>query len=332
MAVPRRAATGQEAEGGFMLRALRTGLWVALFASGAALGDEMVASPAWGACPERAEGQRHPPPYLLGRYESGSAVLEVGGSGASRLARLWAHAAPGGTQIGWPGGRPGVRHLSDPKLFGEAAAAAQTGRVYLWTAANGWNGGDAETITSVELAKSLCDARDIVVYLVTKAPQGSGFALASPVPPPESADAPPADTPDTPRPVMDRIYGSVVGALEKGVRAQKLAPASLAVNLFPGRFTAGQGLQYAVSLRWGNAFDDRFSLLYLADKDGNLVRLVDQQEGGAGGTLIETSDVDGDGYLELFYQVTTLDGSAAALWSLKNGKIHAIVQTTPVGE
>ncbi|MHB8416643.1 MAG: FG-GAP repeat domain-containing protein [Myxococcales bacterium] len=311
---------------------LESWLLVAALASpGAiALSDEMTAPPAWGACPERAEGA-HTRPYLLGRYEHGVAVLEADVSGSARLAHLWAHAASGGTEIGWPGGRPGVRHLTDPKQFGEAAVAARAGRIYLWTSANGWNGGDAEAITSIELAKSLCDARDLVVYLVTKAPQGAGFVLGTPIPPPESADAPPADPPDTPRAVMNRIYSTAVAALEKGVRSQKLTPASLAVNVFPGHFDAAAP-QYAVSLRWGNAFDDRFSLLYLADKDGALTRLVDQQEGGAGGTLVEVADVNGDGYLELFYQVTTLDGSAAALWSLKNGKIHALVQTTPVGE
>jgi hypothetical protein len=314
-----------------MANVLRTCLLSAVLASVSSLADETTAPPAWGACPERPEGGRTPRPYLLGRYENGVAVFEAESSGSALLAHLWAHSEPGGSAISWPGGRPGVRHLTDPKQFGEAAVAAQAGRIYLWTSANGWNGGDSESVTSVELAKSLCDARDLVVYVVTKAPAGSGFALASLVPPPESSDVPPADTPDTARPVMSRIYTSVVNALEKGVRAQKLAPASLAVNVFPGKFSE-DALQYAVSLRWGNAFDDRFSLLYLADKDGNLVRLLDQQEGGAGGTLVEASDVDGDGYLELFYQVATLDGSAAALWSLKGGKIHAIVQTTPVGE
>jgi hypothetical protein len=85
-------------------------------------------------------------------------------------------------------------------------------------------------------------------------------------------------------------------------------------------------------VRWGNAFDDRFSLLFLADKEGVLSRLIDRQEGGAGGTLVDAADLDGDGYLELFYQVATLDGSSAALWSFKGGKLRTLVQTTPVGE
>jgi hypothetical protein len=115
------------------------------------------------------------------------------------------------------------------------------------------------------------------------------------------------------------------------LRAQKLTPASLAINIYPGHFSQDT-MQYAVSVRWGNAFDDRFSVLFLADANGNLSRTVDRQEGGAGGTLVEAADLDGDGYLELFYQVTTLDGSSAALWSLHGGKLRTLVQTTPVGE
>lgn len=288
---------------------------------------DAAAPPAWGACPDR-RAESHGK-LLLGRFADGVAVFEAEVSSSPKVARLWAHAVPGGTALEWPGGRPGVRHLGDKRLFGEAGPAAQAGKLFLWTQGNGWNGGDVVEVSGVELAKSLCDARDLVVYVVAKISQpGSGFAVASLVPP---NDVPPADPVDTPRPVMNALWGEVFKRLQSGVRAQKLAPASLAVNVFPGKFE-GSGLQYAVSVRWGNAFDDRFSVLWLADDKGNFARLLDQQEGGAGGTLIEVGDLDGDGQDELFYQVTTLDGSAAAVWSLKGGQLHALVQTTPVGE
>ena len=148
---------------------------------------------------------------------------------------------------------------------------------------------------------------------------------------PAAADGPPIEPPDAPKAVIDRIYTSVTAALEAGVRAQKLAPASLSVNLFSGHFSEAVP-QYAVSLRWGNAFDDRFSLLYLTDAQGKRTLLVDRQDGGAGGTLVECADLDGDGLDELFYEVTTLDGSSAALWSLRGGTPRALMQTTPVGE
>lgn len=290
-----------------------------------------TAPTAWGACPERSEANHKPERYLLGRYANGVAVLEVESSGRPQLARLWSHAVPGGTAIDWPGGRPGVRHLANPKLMAEATSAAQAGRVFLWTSANGWNGGETAAVTGVELAKSLCDAQDLVVYVVVKLDQtGSGSAVGSLVAPPTGADAPPTVPADTPRIVLDRLYASALGQLQ-GLRAQKLTPASLAVNLFPGHFSEDT-MQYAVSVRWGNGFDDRFSVLFLADANGNLSRVVDRQEGGAGGTLVEAADLDGDGYLELFYQVTTLDGSSAALWSLRGGKLRSLVQTTPVGQ
>jgi hypothetical protein len=304
---------------------------LAALASSVALAEENPASPtAWGACPERQTG-RKTGQYLLGRYANGVAVLEVESSGRAALAKLWAHATPGGTAIDWPGGRPGVRHLTDPKLIAEATPAGQAGRVYLWTSNNGWNGGEVANVTGVELAKSLCDAQDLVVYVVVKVDQaGSGSAVGSLLPPPAAADSPPTVPADTPRAVMDRLYSTALGQLQS-LRAQKLTPASLAINLFPGHFSQDT-MQYAVSVRWGNAFDDRFSVLFLADANGNLSRTVDRQEGGAGGTLVEAADLDGDGYLELFYQVTTLDGSSAALWSLHGGKLRTLVQTTPVGE
>jgi hypothetical protein len=312
-------------------------LTIGVFASSSARADDSVpvAPTAWGACPERSEGPRKAGQYLLGRYSHGVAVLEAESSGREQLARLWSHAVPGGTDIDWPGGRPGVRHLTDPKLIAVATPASQAGRVYIWTSANGWNG-DVANVTGVELAKSLCDARDLVVYVVVKLDQtgsnaGSGTAVGSLLAPAAGSDAPPAMPADTPRRVMDRLYTTALGQLESGLQAQKLAPASLAVNIYPGHFSE-DALQYAVSLRWGNAFDDRFSVLFLADKDGNLSRMVDRQEGGAGGTLVEAADLDGDGYLEMFYQVTTLDGSSAALWSLRGGKQRTLVQTTPVGE
>ncbi len=302
-----------------------------LAAAAAEPAGELSAEPtAWAACaPAGAERS----PFLLGRYGAGAGVLEIGASRSAQIARLWAKAAPGGREVGWPGGRPGVRHLVDPKLWPKAAPGAAAGRLYLWTSSQGWNGGEVVPIEGVELAKSLCDAREIVVYLDVKVgEEGSGFAVGSLLPPPAGADTPPAVPEDAPRAAIDRLYGSVTTALEKGLAAQRLAPASVAINLFPGHFSAKGERQYAVSLRWGNAFDDRFSLLYLADAAGKLTKLVDRQEGGAGGELVQVADLDGDGLDELFYEVTTLDGSSAALWSLSGGAPKALVQTTPVGE
>ncbi|MHB1846775.1 MAG: hypothetical protein ACYCWW_18290 [Deltaproteobacteria bacterium] len=296
--------------------------------------DRSETPTAWAACPEA--GVAHSP-LFLGRFGHGRAILEVGPSNGAAIARLWAKASPGGPDLDWPGGRPGYRQLVDPKLWQKAAPGAQGGRVYLWTSSQGWNGGEVVPILGVELAKSLCDPRAIVAYLVLKVTdEGAGYAVGSFLPPPPGADAPPAVPEDSPRAVVNQIYQSITARLEQGLLAQRLLPSSVAINVYPGHFT-GKGAspadrQYAVSLRWGNAFDDRFSLLYLADAQGKLTSLVDRQEGGSGGAMVQAADLDGDGTDEIFYEVNTLDGSSAAVWSLKGGAPHAVVQTTPVGE
>jgi hypothetical protein len=307
---------------------------VVVFASAPAFAEpsEPAAPTAWGACPDRVEGGHEAGSYLLGRYSDGIAVLEVESSGRAALAKLWSHALPGGNDIVWPGGRPGLRHLADPALIAQATPVARAGRIYLWTSANGWNG-DVSRVVGVELAKSLCDAHDLVVYAVVKAggASGSGVAVGRLVAPTAGADTPPSVPADTPRRVLDRLYATALGELQDGLRSQKITPASLSVNIYPGHFSVKEP-QYAVSLRWSNAYDDRFSVLFLADKEGKLSRIIDRQEGGVGGTLVEAADIDGDGFNELFYQVTTLDGSSEALWSLRGGDFKSLVQTTPVGE
>jgi hypothetical protein len=218
----------------------------------------------------------------------------------------------------------------DQRLMAEATPLVRTGRLYLWDTANGWTGTLAQ-ITGVELAKSLCDADALVVYLTLKFDDpGEGFVVASTVAPPQEA-APPDLSPDPPMEVLNRIYAGLLAQLRAGLRSPKLAPASLHMNVFPGHFT-GAELEYAVSLRWANLSDDRFSVVYLADAHGELTQLVDRQEGGAGGSIVDVANLDGSGIASLLYQVTTLDGSAAALWSLRDGKLNCLVQTTPVGE
>jgi hypothetical protein len=284
-------------------------------------------APTWDACAEGTHQDR----YLLGRHAKGTAVVEVGSGRNARLAHLWARAAKGGTAIDWPGGRLGLRHLTDPHLMADATPLVKTGRLYLWDTANGWTGALAQ-ITGVELAKSLCDADALVVYLTLKFDDpGEGFVVASAVAPPRDAIAPPDLLPDPPMAVLDRIYDGLLFQLRVGLHSAKLVPASLQLNVFPGHFT-GTELEYAVSLRWANSSDDRFSLVYLADAHGELTHLIDRQEGGAGGSIVDIASLDGSGIASLLYQVTTLDGSAAALWSLRDGKLNCLVQTTPVGE
>jgi hypothetical protein len=213
----------------------------------------------------------------------------------------------------------------------DASPLVKTGRLYLWDTANGWTGALAP-ITGVELAKSLCEADALVVYLTLKFDDpGEGFVVASPAPPPREGTSSLDAAPDPPMDVLGRIYDGLLAQMRVGLHSSKLVPASLQMNVFPGHFT-GAELEYAVSLRWANLSDDRFSLVYLTDAHGELTHLIDRQEGGAGGSIIDVASLDGSGTSSLLYQVTTLDGSAAALWSLRNGKLNCLVQTTPVGE
>jgi len=284
-------------------------------------------APTWDACAEGA----HPDRYLLGRHARGTAVVEVGAARSAKLAHLWARAAKGGTAIDWPGGRTGLRHLTDTRLMADATQLVKAGRLYIWDTANGWTGALA-SVTGVELAKSLCDADALVVYLTLKFDDpGEGFVVASPNAPPSGAATPSDALPDPPMEVLSRIYDGLLAQLVTGLHSPKLVPASLQMNVFAGHFT-GADLEYAVSLRWANLNDDRFSLVYLADAHGQLTHLIDRQEGGAGGSIVDVASLDGSGIASVLYQVTTLDGSAAALWSLRDGKLNCLVQTTPVGE
>lgn len=300
-----------------------------LAARGGLEGELSVAAPSWDAC-EGAHGRGK---YLLGRYEKNLAVVEVGASSAPELAKLWAHARPGGTPVAWPGGRIGVRHLDNPHSFAAATPLASAGRLYVWENQNGW-GNTLAQITGVELAKSLCNAGNLVVYLVLRFEQpGEGYLIAS-VTPPQSSDAIPVLA-DPPKEVMNKLYASILERLRLGLKAQKLAPSQVTLSVLPGHFTGAEALEYTVSLRWANTFDDRFSLVCLADQTGTITRVVDRQEGGAGGLAVEVADVDGTGGVgaqDLIYELTTLDGSSAALWSLKGGKVSPLVQTTPVGD
>jgi len=301
------------------------GLTMAPLAARAA--DRPKNLPTWDACAEEA----HQGQYLLGRHARGVAVVEVAAGRSAKLAHLWARAAKGGILIDWPGGRPGVRHLPDLRLMAEASPLVKAGRLFVWDTANGWTGTLAP-ITGVELAKSLCDADAIVVYLTLKFDEpGEGYVVASAAAPPRELTGPPDVFPDPPREVLDRIYEGLFSQLRAALRNQRLVPASLQINVFPGHFT-GAALEYAVSLRWSNLNDDRFSLVYLADAHGELAQLIDRQEGGAGGSVVDVANLDGSGIASLLYQVTTIEGSAAALWSLRDGKLNSLVQTTPVGE
>jgi hypothetical protein len=287
--------------------------------------DEALAPPSWDAC----GGGARQGPYFLGRYAHNVAVVEVGSSHSAALARLWSHAKPGGSAVTWPGGRLGVRHLQDPRTFAQASPLAEAGRLYLWEELNKW-GDTLAPITGVELAKSLCEANSLVVYLVLKFDQpGEGYVVAA-VNPPETGE-PGQSLVDPPKDVMNRLYAGLLGRLRSGLHAQKLVPSQTSMSILPGHFT-GSELEYVVSLKWTNGFDDRFSLVCLADQEGNLRRVVDKQEGGAGGVAVEVADLAGGKPEELIYELTTLDGSLAALWSLKDGKLTPLVQTTPVGE
>jgi hypothetical protein len=300
---------------------------LAVGSSPARAGETPKNAPTWDACAEGA----HPERYLLGRHARGIAVVEVGTGRNARLAHLWARAVKGGTAMDWPGGRPGLRHLTDQRLMAEATPLVKTGRLYVWDTNSGWTG-DLAQITGVELAKSLCEADALVVYLILKFEEpGEGYVVASTVAPPQDATSAAEFLPDPPIEVVSRIYNGLLGQLRDGLHSSKLVPASLQMNVYPGHFT-GSELEYAVSLRWANRNDDRFSVVYLADSHGDLVHLIDRQEGGAGGSVVDVANLDGSGTASLLYQVTTLDGSAAALWSLRDGKLNCLVQTTPVGE
>jgi hypothetical protein len=316
-------------------------LLVAAF-SASGTGDELGApvdrpipssTPTWDACADRpapkAEDLHR---YFLGRYGHGRAVIEVGSSSHARLARLWSLATPGGTDLSWPGGRPGVRHLSDPRRFAEATPVAQANRLYLWSAGNGWAGGVAATVNGVELAKSLCDANRLVVYVTLKFDQpGEGFLVGSMGAPAPDADSSAGLPEDAPQRVVAQIYREATSQLIGGLRAGRLAPATLSIRLFPGHFT-GTAPQYAVSITWANTYDDRFSLVYLANQAGELELLLDRQEGGAGGGVLQTGQLGGNGTEALFFQLTTLDGTSAALWAVRDGRAVTLVQTTPVGD
>jgi len=287
--------------------------------------EQALAPPSWDAC----GGGPRQGPYFLGRYGHNLAVVEVGSGRSAALARLWAHAKPGGSPVSWPGGRLGVRHLQDLKTFAQASPLVSTGRMYLWEELNKW-GDTLAPIIGVELAKSLCEANTLVVYLVLKFDQpGEGYAVAS-VNPPEGGD-PGQSLVDPPKEVMNRLYAGMLGKLRSGLRAQKLVPSQTTMSILPGHFT-GTELEYVVSLKWTNGFDDRFSMVCLADQEGNLRRVIDKQEGGAGGVAVVVADLAGGKPEELIYELTTMDGSLVALWSLKNGKLVPLVQTTPVGE
>ena len=287
--------------------------------------EQSLAPPSWDAC----GGGPRQGPYYLGRYAHNTAVVEVGSSRSAALARLWAHAKPGGANVSWPGGRLGVRHLTDRRAFTEASSLASAGRLYVWEELNNW-GDTLAAITGVELAKSLCQANTLVVYLVLKFDQpGEGYAIASAAPP--EAKDPGGAMADPPKEVMSRLYSGLLDRLRSGLHAQKLAPSQTSLAILPGHFT-GTGLEYVASLKWSNGFDDRFSLVCLADESGNIRRVIDKQEGGAGGVAVEVADLSAGQPEDLIYELTTMDGSLAALWSLQNGKLTPLVQTTPVGE
>ncbi len=258
-------------------------------------------------------------------------MVEVAAERSPKLAHLWAKAAKGGASVDWPGGRAGLRHLADARLMAEATPLVKAGRLYLWDNSNGWTGTLAP-IVGVELAKSLCDADALVVYLTLRFDDpGEGFVVASTTQPPQEATGAPDPPPEPSKEVLDRIYQGLLSELRSALRIQKLAPASLQINVFPGHFNGAEP-EYAASLRWSNLNDDRFSVVYLANARGDLTQLIDRQEGGAGGSIVEVANLDGSGISALLYQITTLDGSAAALWSLRAGKLTCLVQTTPVGE
>lgn len=286
-------------------------------------GEISLATASWDAC-DGAKPHGH---YFLGRFSHNLAVVEVSSGNSPTLAKLWARAKPGGTSVSWPGGRVGVRHL-DAKNFAQATPLAGAGRLFVWEAQNGW--GTLAPIVGVELAKSLCDANALVVYVVLKFDQpGEGFTVASLTPPAAGDPAPVSAEPS--KPVMGKLYEEILARLQAGLRAQKLAPAQIAISILPGHFS-GDALEYAVSLKWQNGFDDRFSLVCLADETGAIKQVVDKQEGGAGGMATDVADLADGNTQDLIYQLTTLDGSAAALWSLAGGKLTVLVQTTPVGE
>ena len=290
-------------------------------------GELGVATASWDAC----EGAKTRGRYFLGRFGHGVGVVEVGSTNAPAVAKLWARAKPGGSLVAWPGGRAGVRHLEGNKNWADATSVASAGRLFVWEGANGGWGNNLGQITGIELAKSLCDASTLVVYVVLKLNlPGDGYLIASVTPPEESTD-PAAVSADPSKAVMGKLYGELLKLLDSGLRSQKLVPAQVSMTVLPGHFTS-DALEYAVSVKWSNGFDDRFSTVCLADATGAVTQVIDKQEGGAGGIAVQVADLANGKTQDLIYELTTLDGSAAALWSFKDGAIVPLVQTTPVGE
>jgi hypothetical protein len=256
-------------------------------------------------------------------------VVEVASGSSPAFAKLWAKAKPGGTTVSWPGGRSGVRHL-DGKAATDATSVAAAGRLYVWEPVNGW-GNNLAQVTGVELAKSLCDASTLVVYVALKVElPGEGYLIGSVTPPESAEDALPTSA-DPPRAVVAGLYADMLQRLQAALKIQKLAPADVTLSLYPGHFT-GQALEYIVSLRWQNRVDDKFSLVCLADETGKITKVIDKQEGGAGGLAVGVADLADGKTSEVIYELNTMEGSSAALWSLKDGTLTPIVQTTPVGE
>jgi hypothetical protein len=288
-------------------------------------GELGMAASSWDAC----EGANSRGRYFLGRFAHNIGVVEVKSTNAAAVAKLWARAKPGGVSVDWPGGRTGVRHL-EGKNLADATPVASAGRLYVWEGTNGW-GNNLAQITGVELAKSLCDASTLVVYITLKVDlPGEGYLIASVNPPETAVDALPILA-DPSKQAMGKLYSQLLDRLETGLRSQKQVPAQVTLSVLPGHFM-GEALEYAVSVKWANTFDDRYSTVCLADASGNITQVLDKQEGAAGGIAVEVADLGDGKSQDLIYELTTLEGTAAALWSFKDGKVVPVVQTTPVGE
>ncbi len=291
-------------------------------------GELGVAVTSWDACEDAKTHGR----YFLGRYAHKQAVIEVASGSTAALTRLWTKAKPGGLALTWPGGRLGVRHveLKEGKSAVEATSVAAAGRLFIWEAINGW-GNNLGQITGVELAKSLCDASTLVVYVTLKVDlPGEGYLIASILPPDEATDPMPTSA-DPPRAVVAQLYAEMLQRLHAALKIQKLAPADVTLALYPGHFT-GEALEYLVSMRGQTRVDERFSLVCRADETGKTTRVIDKQEGGAGGLAVGVAALADGKTEDVIYELSTMEGSSAALWSLKQGKLTPLVRTTPVGE